>query len=406
MKKDNSNYRWVIAVSGFIIMAVGFSIINTIHTLFVNPVTKSLGFSISSFSLLFTISAIVLAIVSPIIGNLVSKVNIKIIMTISSILAGGGFICYAFASNIYVFYLIAIFVSIGVCGLTTIPISTMISDWFEDSKKGSMMGLVFAGIGTGTFFWMQIVSRILQKYDYRLAYILLGSIVLIVTLPICIFVVKRNVQYEDKVQGKNSDTKVIKKATNFKEISQTSGFWIFAIGLLLMGISFSGIQLHVQSYLVYLKYPLSFNANIGSLLAISALGGNILGGIIFDKFPTKKVMVSLGSLSLFSIVCLILSGNRYFTYMFAIFFGLCMAMPSLWPSYGVSRLFSNENYSVILGVVNMFFTIGAAIGPFLSGIIADSIWGYKLAWVIYFVLTIIYYLMFIRTVTISSEKKS
>ena len=46
------------------------------------------------------------------------------------------------------------------------------------------MGIVFAGIGTGTFFWMQIVSRFLEVYNYRLAYLFLGAIVIIVSLPI------------------------------------------------------------------------------------------------------------------------------------------------------------------------------------------------------------------------------
>lgn len=393
---NNSNYKYAIAISGFILMSVAFSIINSVSAFFVAPVTQAMNFSISEFSLMFTINAIVVSISSPIIGKFINKVNIKIIMSIGSILAGGGYMLYGLANNMIQFYIIGAIVSVGVCSLTTIPISTMISDWFEPKKKGSIMGIVFAGIGTGTFFWVQIVSRLLEKYSYRLSYMLLGFIVLIVSLPISIFIAKRpdSVYINKKDSANNSK----KNDISFSEISKTPAFWSFAIGLLLMGISFAGVKQHVQSYLSVLGYSLKFTANISSILAVVGLTANILGGIAFDKIKTKKVLTVIGFFSSISFVFLILAGKSTFAFIFTICFGMTMCMASIWPSYGVSRIFANENYSVIFGVVSMFFTIGASIGPFLSGVIADTSFGYQSAWIIYFVITIIYYVLFIRSV--------
>ena len=59
-------------------------------------------------------------------GSLLNKVNIKIIMSLSSILAGGGYMLYGLANNILSFYLIGVIVAIGMCGLTTIPISRIL----------------------------------------------------------------------------------------------------------------------------------------------------------------------------------------------------------------------------------------------------------------------------------------
>ena len=337
---------------------------------------------------------------SPLVGNLLNKINIKIIMSISSILAGGGFILYGFANNILSFYLIGVVVAIGMCGLTTIPISTMISDWFEPEKKGSIMGIVFAGIGTGSFFWMQIVSRLLERYNYRLAYLFLGAIVVIVSLHISLFIAKRpdDVVYKLKEQNNKLDNKSNEKSCKFNDISKTPSFWTFSIGLLLMGISFAGIKQHVQPYLSVLGYSISFNANIGSTLSVTGLVSNIVGGILFDKFKTKTVLYFMGIISCISIVFLILAGNPLFAYLFTIFYGITMCMSAIWPSYGVSRLFSNKNYSVIFGFVNMFFTIGTSVGPFLSGVIADTPFVYKASWVIYIFITIIAYFLFIRSV--------
>ena len=401
MDKSKNNYKYIIAVSSFILMAVAFSIVNSVNTILTAPVINERNFSIGEFSLLFTITAITVAICSPLVGTLLNKVNIKIIMSISSILAGGGYMLSGFANNILSFYLIGIIVSIGMCGLTTIPISTMISDWFEPEKKGSIMGIVFAGIGTGTFFWMQIVSRFLEVYNYRLAYLFLGAIVIIVSLPISLFIAKRPDDVVYKLKDSNNKNNK-SKDKSFKDISKTPSFWTFSIGLLLMGISFAGIKQHVQPYLSVLGYSISFSANIGSTLAVSGLIANIIGGILFDKFKTKIVLYFIGTISCISIIFLILAGNPIFAYLFTIFYGLTMCMSSIWPAYGVTRLFSNENYSVIFGFVNMFFTIGTSVGPFLSGVIADTSFGYQASWVIYFFTTIIAYFLFVRLPGLSS----
>lgn len=232
-----------------------------------------------------------------------------------------------------------------------------------------------------------------------MAYLFLGALIVIVSLPISLFIVKRPNDVMSKLKNQdNKDSKSKEKSYTFKDIAKTSSFWTFSIGLLLMGISFAGIKQHIQPYLSVLGYPITFNANIGSTLAFISLFSNIIGGILFDKFKTKIVLYFFCISSCISVIFLILAGNPLFAYLFTVFYGITMCMPSIWPSYGVSRLFNNENYSVIFGFVNMFFVFGTSIGPFLSGVIADTSFGYKASWVIYFFTTIIAYSLFTKSI--------
>lgn len=394
--KNNNYYKYIIAISGFILLATVFSIVNSVSTILLSPVITARNFTISEYSLLFTINAITIAIFSPIVGTLINKINIKIIMSISSILVGCGYILYGFAIHIYTFYAIGIVISIGMCGITTIPISTMISDWFEPNKKGTIMGMVFAGIGTGTFLWMQIVSKVLESYSYKYVYLLLGIIILVVSLPISIFIAKRPSQvYQNKDFNSNKKVNTISSIKNMK---LPHSFIILIIGLFLMGISFAGIKQHVQSYLTTLGYSLRFNANIGSTIALVSLITNIVAGFIFDKFNTKKVLFTFASISIFSIMLLFLAQIPIVAYLFAFFYGMTMCVASIWPALGVSKVSTQTNYPVLFGVGNMFYTLGASIGPFLSGVIADSSYGYKGAFFIYLFVTFTYYILFIKSV--------
>lgn len=397
MNEKKYLYRWVILLSSFLIMATASSIVNAIHTLFVTPVTESKGFTLSAFSLIFTLSAIVIAFTSPIIGKLLQLFSIRWIMSTGAALVGFGFICYSFANTITTFYIIGISVAVGMALLTLIPISTMITHWFRDSQ-GTALGIAFAGGGAGTFLWMQIVSRILQNYGYAYAYLLLGIIILAITLPIALFLVVKSP--EDKYnlpRIKENVSAESHKKSSIARLLKNSSFVSFASGLLLMGISIAGIQIHLQSYLMSIGYELSYNANVGSILAISGLLANILGGMIFDKFRTQTALGFFGACALTAILLLLFAQYRGVPYIFAVVFGACLCLPSLWPSYGVGKIFQHEDYASTLGVANLFFVIGGALGPFFSGLMADSAFGYKAAWTVYFFLTCIYLFLFRRS---------
>ena len=233
--------KYLVLMACFLIMSVSFSIVNNITSLFLDPVTKHLGLSISSFSLIFTIGAVTTALMSPITGHLVSKVPLKLLMAIGSILAGGGFFCYALAKTIWMFYLIAIIVGIGISCLTTIPIATALTSWFED-RKGFALGIAMAGAGTGSFVWMQVVSRMLNHLTYQTTYALLGGIILIVCLPLSLLVMA--LPPDATIESKK------KEKLSFNDIHWSTQLILFSLGLFLLGMSVSGTKMHIQPYLV------------------------------------------------------------------------------------------------------------------------------------------------------------
>ena len=380
MLKNLKFRKWLVLVASFVIMAVSFSIVNNITSLFLDPVTKRLGISISSFSFVFTIGAITTALMSPVIGQLMAKVPLSIIMSLGAILAGGGFFCYALATKIWMFYIIAIVVGIGTTCLTTIPISTALTHWFED-KKGTALGIAMAGAGTGSFIWMQIVSRMLLKLSYQATYAILGLIILVVCLPLTIFIMR--MPPDTMIEAKK------KEKISYKDIHWSLQLILFAIGLFLLGMSISGTKMHIQPYLTNLGHPLTFNANVGSTQAVFALLGSLIGGYVFDKLSLRTSITIFVSMALISYICLIYGAYSTLLFIFAALFGLCLCLPSLLPSYGTSALFGKEHYAMHLGFINMIFTFGGALGPVISGFIADHL-SYTLVWVVYFVFTVIY----------------
>ena len=115
---------------------------------------------------------------------------------------------------------------------------------------------------------------------------------------------------------------------------------------------------------------------------------------MFDALKTKHAILLFGGLHFIAIALLLFMNVPIITYLFAVVFGISLCMPSLWPAYGVSKLFPQENYAATLGIAQLFFVAGGALGPLLSGILADSI-GYSFAWGGYLFLTMIYICLFL-----------
>lgn len=283
------------------------------------------------------------------------------------------------------FYLIAIIVGIGISCLTTIPIATALTSWFED-RKGFALGIAMAGAGTGSFVWMQVVSRMLNHLTYQTTYALLGGIILIVCLPLSLLVMA--LPPDATIESKK------KEKLSFNDIHWSTQLILFSLGLFLLGMSVSGTKMHIQPYLTSLHHPLSFNANVGSTQAIFALIGSLVGGFVFDKLGLRTSIASFVSMALIGYLCLIFGFYPSLLFIFAALFGLCLCLPSLLPSYGTSALFGKDHYSMHLGFINMIFTLGSALGPVISGFIADHL-TYRLVWVIYFIITTLYLILFL-----------
>lgn len=397
--KQKEGYRWFILSACFLIMAVAFSIVNSIHSIFIAPVTEAKGFSIGAFSFLFTIGGITTAVAAPLVGKLIEIINIKLIMSLGVLCAGLGFATFGYAKSLLSFYLIEILVAAGISALTNVPVSTLISLWFPD-RKGTALGIVFAGIGTGTFFWMQVVSRLLTEKGYSFAYKSLGIILVILLLPTVLFIIK--LPPNSQVGKKSPENKSI-KGRGALIVLRSPAFILFSSAMLLLGLAVSGTKIHTQPFLVTTGHSLSYNANVGSTQAFFSLIGNLVGGYVFDKLPLRVTVAIFSFFSLGAYASLIFVSLRGLAFAFAALFGLFLCLAALLPAYAVGELFNGESYAVTLGLVNMVFTLGSALGPLISGIIADLA-GYRLVWIVYFFIIILFLALFFMSVT-SSERK-
>ena len=98
---------WLIVIACMLVQAIPNGIVMNTQSLYMYPVMQAKGFTLSQFSLIFTIGTIVPAIIGPFIGGIYRKVNTKILYLIGGVLLSCGFMTFSIAEKLWQFYAIA-----------------------------------------------------------------------------------------------------------------------------------------------------------------------------------------------------------------------------------------------------------------------------------------------------------
>lgn len=398
-------YGWVIVVTCMLIQAIPYGIATNIQPQFINFVIHGEGFTLTQFSLLFTIGTIVSALASPYIGRILSnpKNNIKVTYCIGAILSGGGFALYSLAGgNLWAYYGISALVQVGTAVISAIGVPTLINAWFKNNK-GLAMGMAFCGGGIGNIFLQQITARLLSdpKFGYSRAYLIFGIASMLVSLPLSIFLVRLPKNESElimpiskrkkKNKPKKTEVAVSKWGYTLSEVTKMKYFWLLAIGFVFVGFYVSSISIQYTSYLYSIGLSATFVANVGSLFAFFSIFGNLCGGLFFDKLGVKTSLVVAGLMVIGCGVCLIFIPQIHVLgYLFAVLLGISMFTYIIGPSYLTSSLFGDRQFGTILGIVQVFFALGYAVGTALFGVSVEK-FGYSVSWTITIVYTVLAY---------------
>lgn len=414
LENKKSFYGWKVAAGSFIILAMPFAVIFLSHSIFLTPVTQALGFTATQFSLVFTIVAIATAIMSPIMGKIIRKYDVRYIMALCGAVVSISFAAFGLARELWQFYLLSAVLGAFATGITQIPISYTITNWFPSKKKGVATGIAFSGGNLGAFCTILTISNLMPKIGYEKCYFLLGGVMLVVTVLVSLFVIKEKPSDLGQKPYGDEEVKVVNKKSTaseeltgytFKEAKSSSVFWVYVVAIVLLGVVFAGVQMHIPSYMQSIGHSASFASTVTSIVSIMGILSNVLIGMLLEKAGLKLGMSIIGIAMIASIVCLLLGKTALFAILFAVIFGAFVAIAAMGPSYLTSEIFGKKDYGTILGTVIMFFQFGGAVGPTLSGFIYDTTGAYKITWIIFIVLLVITFATFLFAFNLASKHR-
>lgn len=249
----------------------------------------------------------------------------------------GFYSCYGLCHQLWQFYLVGALQGFFAMGACTIPVTVLITNWFE-KNRGFMISIAMMGISLGGTILSPLLAWTIGRYGWRKAYFILGAVCLAVLVPISALIVRRSPEDVGLLPyGHGEDISNDKKkkrsvpASNWnatlQEARKTPILWMFAVGAFLIYFT-SCIMGHMSYYLKISGFDAAAVASYISLYSIVALFGKLVLGHVFDRFgPKGGILFGCGTFCLFFICFMLVQGSPLMLYAAAILygFGTCTA---------------------------------------------------------------------------------
>ena len=397
-RKNRSIYHWVILVCCVLTLMFAYSTRIGLAQLFATEILKETGFATSAYFLAGTISSVICIFTGPIAGKLLRGKYMRPTFFICVVGTLVSYACYGFCHSLWQFYLVGALVGIFAMGCGTIPVSVLITNWFE-KNRGLMISIAMMGISIGGTVLSPLLSWLIVEFGWRYAYFILCALSLIVLVPIALFVVRRapqDVGLEPYGHGEETAVSTKKKnvpASNWnatlKEARKTPILWMFAVGAFLIYFTacFMG---HMSYYLQGIGFDAAAVASYISLYSVVAIIGKLVLGRIFDRFgPKIGILFGCGTFFLFLVAFIFVQGSPMMLYFAAVMYGFGTCTATVAIPIMTTSVFGAKNYSELYGFVSAFTMTGSAIGSSAIGLVYDLTGSYIPALVILAGLTLL-----------------
>jgi len=383
-KKGGFHYAWVILIACCILYSGSMALINSIISVYVLPVTKSLGIGRGDFTFMLTMQTISLLITLPILGNLFQKekVNLNLIMTICGLcLVACPLIC-SFSTQLWQFYVAGFLGGFGIAACFTVASPVLINNWFAPKHRGKMLGIAAAFTGISTVIWAPLFTSLVQTYGYQTTYLINAIVQAVLILPTTLFLIKRKPADKGLLpfgaseadEGTDTITQMTVAGVPGKKALATPAFWIMFFGVAITAIGGGfGTQITPIATELLKNSPDAANAAMIGAAAISAMAvGNLLSklamGFLVDRFNVGIIFALFQVLWLIAFLIWAFCGANTGLIVAGGFFLGVMNAPSRvgWPAV-VRTVFGNGDFAKIwsrtaIASSIMGGTSGAVIG--------------------------------------------
>jgi len=389
-KKPKFFYGYVIVSAAFLIMAVLIGMLYSFGVFF-EPVLVEFGWTRAATSGAFSLTVIIGGIMAMVAGKLNDRFGPRLLVTAGGLLVGLGCSLTSQISAIWQLYLFyGVMVGIG-SGALFVPTLSTVARWFV-KRMGIMTGIAYTGIGIGTMTMPPLANWLISKYGWSNSFIIIG-IITAVLITVAAQFLRRDPQSmgllpDGGTEVKQQNSNLEASGLSLREAIHTSQLWLLCAAFLCLGFSAFAIMLHIKIHATGLGISDLIATSIYTTIGAVSIAGRIVVGSAADRIGSRLTLIISFAMLSAAFFWLSFAKEVWMLYLFAAIFGLAYSTTML-EAPSVAELFGLRSHGVLMGMVDLSVTIGAAIGPVLIGYIFDITDSYQLGFLIFAGMSII-----------------
>ncbi len=386
--KDRVFYGWVVVVvflvTGTVIWGMRYSFgvfFKSIESEF--ELTRAVTSVIYSTQMIFCAGFAILA------GWALDKYGPRIILFLMGLFTGLGLVLTSQTTSLWqLFITYSLLLAMGISATYVVIMST-VSRWF-DKKRGLALGIASSGAGLGTFVLAPFAAYLIAEFDWRMACLIIGLIAWSIVLPLSMLL--RRDPYEigaipdgaktGSKSNESEEVKILPGGLSLLQALKTRSFWFFMFCWFLLASNLLLVLTHIVPHATDIGFSAVEAATVLSVIGGANAVGRVLMGLASDKIGRKLAAVICALFMVGTMLWLLWARELWIFYLFALVFGFSWGGMGPVMAALIGETFGLGNMGAILGVLDVGFSAGAAIGPAVGGLIFDVTGSYFLAFLI------------------------
>lgn len=390
-------YGWVVVAIAFITLGIGTNT-RTAFSLLFPPILAEFGWDRGQTAAAFSVGFVTATLYSPFLGLLMDRFGPRLVIPFSAILMSIGMMLATQISRPWHLHLtLGVLVGGGTLALSYMGHSLFLPQWFV-RRRGLAIGIAYAGVGVGSIMLFPWIQHLISHSGWRTACWAMSIVLLVGVLPLNFFLQRRRPEdiglAPDGVSTANTAAHARATADAIVDHAWVATDWTLATAMRtfrfwwLAGSSFTSlyawyaIQVHQTKYLNDIGFPSDVAAYALGMVGLTGSVSQIFLGHVSDRIGREwGWTISISGFALCYLLLLLMQQHPTPVLLYLMvaaqgFLGYGMA--AVFGSVPI-ELFQGKHFATIAGVLSVAASLGAATGPWITGLLHDRMGNYNLA---------------------------
>ncbi len=363
-------------------------------TVFLLPISNDFGWARADVISIYALASLSMGLSSPFVGRLFDFSGPRAVYGLGLLLLGAGVSLAAFANTLWQLQAcMGIAVGLGMACLGNVPSSLLLGRWFGN-RLPTAMAIVYSANGAGVLTLVPLSQVLIDHFEWRNSYHLLGSVLLVLLIPLLLLPWRRIAKQTARISGEASVKVVAAPATTINEIEWTllsamrhHAFWALFSTFFFTAIGVYTIGVQVVAYLIESGFPPLQAASAWGLSGVVLVIGMLTVSWLDTLIGRRRAILFSYGLTTIGIVCLWLLSrfpNLWLLGGFLVCFGSTIGSRGPLITAAAINIFHGKRVGTIFGTISIGSGLGSALGALVGGLIHD--WSHSYDLVIAFAL--------------------
>jgi sugar phosphate permease len=371
--------------AGFGVQLLVSAVLSQSYGAYVVVLRDHFGWNKTALAAGFSLFRLESGMLGPIEGWMIGRWGPRAVMRVGMAIFAAGLMLFSQVNSLTGFYIAMFVMAVGSSLGGFLPVTTAVVNWFR-RRRATAIAITQAGFAVGGLV-IPVVVLALETFGWRATAFGSGVLVLVAGMLLAQVIRTRPEDYGLTIDGvpappRGADGQPVTgdEGPEFtaRQAVRTRAFWFIALGHAFALLVVSAVQVHIVAHLNEdLGYSLGAAALVVSLMTMVQMGGQLLGGLLGDRFNKRMVTASCMAMHMSGLLLVAYTSHIALIVAFAVLHGLAMGIRGPLLQAMRADYFGRSAFGMIVGLSTLVTMFGNILGPLVAGFLSDSTGSYK-----------------------------